>query len=104
MVGDIASVVCKSTFNSFMEETGQFSPNLNESQSYFFHPSELLNLEKISQLFMSRQGKPIQCFVDENNCVKYKDTGTFMYHKNGDYVQLSEKEKMYYIDRGFIVQ
>lgn len=53
---------------------------------------------------MSRQGKPIQCFVDENNCVKYKDTGTFMYHKNGDYVQLSEKEKMYYIDRGFIVQ
>lgn len=53
---------------------------------------------------MKRQGEPIRCYTDCLNQVKYKDTDTFMYNKKGDIVTLTESEKRYYIDKGFIAQ
>jgi hypothetical protein len=51
----------------------------------------------------TRQGQPVKCSIDDQNQVKYHDTNTFMFNKNGDIIQLTDEEKKYYIDRGFII-
>lgn len=47
------------------------------------------NIDHITEIFIHRDGKPIQCYIDNQNQVKYKDTNTFLFNKKGDIVHLT---------------
>lgn len=84
-----------SSFENFTEEEGSEEEVLDEAQNP--------KIERLVDIIQrSQKSMPLRCEIDQTGYLKFKDTGTYIFDKDGNLFEFRREELREAVDRGVI--